>query len=271
MIFQNLISGSNPYYISIYDSNSFSYPTHMHHEIEILYCMEGEFTVRINNKKYEISKGYAIVIGSMLSHEFLKTDSSHTVMIIEIGPILLRESFSAITSTNFRKKIYNVNEETSGFGTLLKEIAREHQDKERFSELFITGNLYKLFGYLLKDISNSSDNTSAMNYTSPTHKIEKALELIYSNYTDDIAVDQAAILCGYCKSNFCKIFKQITGVGFHQYLNNYRVRNAEYLLLETNSSIEQVANMVGFSDSKSFCRVFKSHTGVTPGQYRNKE
>lgn len=79
------------------------------------------------------------------------------------------------------------------------------------------------------------------------------------------------MLCGYSKSNFCKIFKRITGEPFHGVLNGYRIRIACDLLDKTDYSVERIAGEVGFADTKTFCRVFKSVMGVTAGRFRKKD
>ena len=78
----------------------------------------------------------------------------------------------------------------------------------------------------------------------------------------------AADLAGYGKSNFCKIFKAITGDTFHNVLNRHRIENAYMYLSETDMTVADIGSEVGFSDTKSFCRVFKSIIGSTAGEYR---
>jgi YesN/AraC family two-component response regulator len=75
---------------------------------------------------------------------------------------------------------------------------------------------------------------------------------------------------GYSKSNFCRVFKRITGNTFHDILNQRRVEVAGFLLVQTNLDLEEIAQQVGFLDAKCFCRVFKKYTGKTPGTYRKQ-
>jgi len=81
-------------------------------------------------------------------------------------------------------------------------------------------------------------------------------------------VEDAAAVTGYGKSNFCKIFKNITGETFHDALNRRRVENACFYLRETAVTVTDIAPLTGFSDAKTLCRVFKAVTGMSPGQYR---
>jgi AraC-like DNA-binding protein len=82
-------------------------------------------------------------------------------------------------------------------------------------------------------------------------------------------VDDAANATGYGKSNFCKIFKLAYGESFHKILNRHRIENACYFLGETDFSVAEIAEKVGFIDIKTFYRVFKQVTGRTPCEFRN--
>ena len=81
-------------------------------------------------------------------------------------------------------------------------------------------------------------------------------------------MEEVAAATGYGKSNFCKIFKEVTGETFHSVLNKKRIQSACDLLSETNMQISEIAAQVGFMETKTFCRVFKSSMGISPGAYR---
>lgn len=58
---------------------------------------------------------------------------------------------------------------------------------------------------------------------------------------------------------------------FPALLNEYRVKDAQRLLEETEIAIKTVAFEVGFNSLASFNRVFREQTGETPSSYRNKK
>lgn len=43
---------------------------------------------------------------------------------------------------------------------------------------------------------------------------------------------------------------------------------AKPLLLQTEDSVTDIAQQVGYSNVNTFIRIFKKEEGVTPGQYR---
>lgn len=68
-----------------------------------------------------------------------------------------------------------------------------------------------------------------------------------------------------------KCFKAETGESLRDYINKYRIDAAKNLLLESNMTMKEIAEKVGFIDNNAFIRVFKKYEGVTPGVYRKTQ
>lgn len=79
------------------------------------------------------------------------------------------------------------------------------------------------------------------------------------------------------KSNIIsKLFKEVIGQNFVEYLLKVRINQAKHLLIEEQDvSIQDMGVRVGYLHAKTFIRLFRKETGVTPGEYRrhkiNKE
>ncbi len=58
------------------------------------------------------------------------------------------------------------------------------------------------------------------------------------------------------------------GTGFRTLVADLRRDAAIHLLARADLSLQQIAGMVGFSESSTFHRAFKKSTGVAPGEYR---
>ena len=86
----------------------------------------------------------------------------------------------------------------------------------------------------------------------------------------DLCLKTAAEHFGMKASTFSYRFKRVMGENFKEYAERLRIEASKTLLLETDESVESIADKVGFSSagSSSFIRAFKKSVGMTPKRYR---
>lgn len=271
MLYQKLLVGTEPYHVNLGPTTSFI--VHRHPEIEISFCLSGSYSITVNEKEYKVENGCLAVVNSMMPHEFVG-DGSGTRLTIEMGPAMLGEYFEPFIKHGFDVIIFDLkngeNELFKNLNGLLFEIAENHNNRPEFYELSLKANLYKIVWLLLQLCLQTKSKRVATKKQYEVEKIEKALEIIYKNYDTALNIETVSKQCGYTKSNFCKIFKNITGETFHNMLNKQRIEIACVHLRETGEAIEKIAQSTGFADTKSFCRTFKKIMGESAGSYRKK-
>lgn len=67
-----------------------------------------------------------------------------------------------------------------------------------------------------------------------------------------------------------RLFKQITGISFTEYLTKFRLDTASELLKNTDMTVNDISNEVGFTNSSYFYIIFKKYMECTPNQYRKQ-
>lgn len=267
MLYQKLLMGRNPFFISVGKNAAFE--IHRHPEIELSYCIEGAYDIVCENKQYQLKAGDFALIPPMAAHEF-PTGTDGQRMTIEVGFAFLGEFFKDFTSNChiYKKSDLQESPKYNELISLLNETAKISNSDLAFGELIIKGNLYKISALLLQTSANENAREAQNKKSADIKSIDLALEKIALSYHEPLTIEDISGMCGYSKSNFCKIFKSITGDTFHNLLNRHRVEVACMLLGETDRTIEKVAQETGFSDTKSFCRVFKKIMGKSAGKYR---
>lgn len=103
-----------------------------------------------------------------------------------------------------------------------------------------------------------------------SHYVEESIRYIHRYYAEEISQTSIADAIGISPSYLSKQFKEDLGIGFADFLCNYRLEKAKALLAQTEKSNKEIAGLVGFSDDAYFSRVFKKDTGITPKEYRKK-
>lgn len=67
---------------------------------------------------------------------------------------------------------------------------------------------------------------------------------------------------------FRKAFKEIYGKPIYQWYKEYRLEYSIGLLVNTNKSIIEIANEVGYCNPSKYAAAFYRYTEMTPQQYR---
>ncbi len=102
-------------------------------------------------------------------------------------------------------------------------------------------------------------------------RISKALKLMQDSPQNDWTLGSLASEIGMSRSVFFNQFKKLVHETPLSYLTNWRVRQAQKLLLTDNSNISEIATKVGYRSEAAFNRIFKSKTGQTPAVYRRSK
>ena len=101
--------------------------------------------------------------------------------------------------------------------------------------------------------------------------IIRAKEYIELNYMSSIlSLGDVAEELSINKSYLSTLFNEKLNIGFTDYVNGIRIKNAKNLLQNTEKSINDISLEVGFNTVQTFIKVFKKQVGITPGQFRKK-
>jgi AraC-like DNA-binding protein len=102
-------------------------------------------------------------------------------------------------------------------------------------------------------------------YDSCVNKIIEITEEDFSN--PQLSISFIAEELGYNSKYLSHIFKKKTGIGYTEYLQNFRIKYAISLFENGIDSIKNVALLSGYTDSLYFSTVFKNKTGTSPKNY----
>lgn len=102
------------------------------------------------------------------------------------------------------------------------------------------------------------------------NEIDAAIQYVTENYMKDLNMAMVANHVSLNYYYFSHSFKDTTGMSFVDFLKKTRIERAKELLKDSNYRIFEVAERVGYSDSKQFAKIFRSITGLSPKEYRSK-
>ena len=164
--------------------------------------------------------------------------------------------------------------EHSDFGMMMEETEAVRQI---FSSLYkvpdqIKGHYFKLKVieiFLLLSIISTTNHEKRSSYRKQQVDIVKAVnEHISTQFMKRITIDSLSDQFDIPTSTLKRCFKGVYGTTIHQYLKECRINAAKRLLQESDQSILEIANAVGYENGSKFTSAFKEATGVTPSAYR---
>lgn len=124
---------------------------------------------------------------------------------------------------------------------------------------------------LKKGMSNAVIDAYVSQYecdkkVSPT--LKPAIEYIYKNKSENITVESMAKVCHISQSYFSRLFSKEMGDSFSTYISKLKINWAKELLEESDMSVSQVSDELGFNEPGYFIKIFKKYEGITPSVYR---
>ncbi len=100
--------------------------------------------------------------------------------------------------------------------------------------------------------------------------VQRTKSMVHEFYDQGITLDEIAMKLNITPEYLGTQFHKEVGINFSTYIRDYRIKKAKELIIGTQLKLYEVANKVGYSDSKYFSQVFKECTGQLPTEYRKR-
>ena len=100
------------------------------------------------------------------------------------------------------------------------------------------------------------------------HGLQNVASYIADHYAFDIPLERLASIACMSESKLKSCFKRKFGCTITQYIQGRRMSQAEHLLIDTDFTMGQIAQMIGYTTSSRFAELFKKSTGILPIEYR---
>lgn len=103
------------------------------------------------------------------------------------------------------------------------------------------------------------------------HVISRVLAFLDKNCrSSDLSVGVVADYFDMSVSNLSHQFRQQTGQKISDYIMEKKLEYAKELLENSDYRIQDIAEMLGYTQTSNFTRKFRQHYGMTPGEYRSR-
>lgn len=271
------IENSTFYYFD-YDERNHSvnmeFP-HFHNFYEMMILLSPKAYHFVEGKRYDLVTNDLVLLAPSILHqsEYLPGGPSDRIII---GFMLPRQITSCATGYQEILSIFNSTSPIFRFHheeqNLLFKKLNEVVELSKSTQNNAVRNLmvhtkFTEFLYLLYEMKDR--NHYVPNIESGIKaKIYTITSYIHTHYSEAISLATLADTFYISPYYLSHQFKQVTGYTVVQYIQLTRIKNAQYLLLNSDSKITHIAETTGFSSFSQFNRVFRKFCGMSPSDFK---
>ncbi len=261
-------------------NRSLSY--HWHNEFEYCVVLTGTIGFTIEGNYIEAKQGDVVFINANSMHLATQVGENNAkVFTVSFLPALLvsndcstiyRKHFLPILQSSIKgflidnKKAYG-NDIMKSLVETYEVYARQNYDYE----LMCINLISRIWSLTISYLREYKDTISLPNINQDDEqKAKDILNYIHNCYSEDIKIDDIARHANTSRSGCFRCFRHYTNKSPIEYLIEYRLSQAIYLMMRTDKSITQIATECGFSNSSYFGKAFKQKYKMTPLQYKKE-
>lgn len=235
---------------------------HLHYHLELVYLYEGNCGVSLDSAEHLIPADSVFLSFPNQTHSYIPNENtSHFLMII--NPDVMPE-FSSL----FDRKIPETPVLTNvsaypELTALLRQIITERKTEEdKFSLPKLRGLICALFAELFRHmplVDRIRGNSQALN---------SVISFCSRNFNRELSLEILAEELHMSKYYISHLFGSRFNMKFNDYINSLRVSAACRYLCNTDKSITEISELVGFGTPRTFNRAFLKQFGKSPSEYR---
>lgn len=248
---------------------------HRHNEAQISYVTSGKVRYAMQDGEYELSEGEAIFINCNRLHEARPaSNGACTYLCVKFNPAVvcgddygLRGRYvEPVIKPSAPEAVLLDREASAEAEMAIREIGNLLNSRPFGSEIRINMEICRMW----LAVCSCTRGESAQSGTSYFEKlrIETLVDFIHRNYAEKVSLDDIANAAHISKGECCRIFKRLYHMTPFQYLVLYRLNRSIELLTDTDYSIAQIAQRVGFCSSSYYTKCFRKEFNCVPHKYR---
>ena len=149
----------------------------------------------------------------------------------------------------------------------LNEAYEEYISKDVCFRMPVRAHIYLLIASILRYYASSKTEMDRMIYHNVI-RLRPVIEYIAEHYAEKTYIETLADMITVSPDYFTKMFKDSIGKTPIEYINGLRINEAMRQLTESDKSMSDIADAIGFCNPNYFHKIFKQYTDKSPLAYR---
>lgn len=235
---------------------------HTHNHMELFFIVGGKGQFLINDQLYPVDVNNLVIINPNILH----TEVSLNAQPLEY--IVLGFEGIALANEDSSNGQFNILDhyESVEISGCLRNILREMEQKNPGYEDVCQAYMEILIIRLMRTTALAVP-TEPQTFSS-NRQCAAVRRYIDLHFKEALTLEQLAEEGHMNKYYLSHAFKREYGVSPINYMISRRIEESKYLLAETDLSMSQIAQLLGFSSLSYFSQVFRRTLGSSPMEYR---
>lgn len=234
---------------------------HLHRHIEIAYLTAGSACGYADAAVCELGPGDLFISFPNQVHRFV-SDGSEKYMLFIVNPDIVPEFCELLTTAIPESNMIPAASVPPQLPHLMRAMAASAVSRGENYDVILHGELLAFFGELLRCMRLGSPGAG------DTQVMRTVIDYCARNYTRPLSLTLLSEELHISKYYISHLFGSRLRVRFNDYVNSLRVAAACRYLRQSEMSVTEISEAVGFSTLRTFNRAFIRHIGVSPSDYR---
>ena len=236
---------------------------HTHNHLELFYIVGGKGQFLIEDQLYPVNANNLVIINPSVTHTEVSLNSQPLEYIV-LGIEGMELATAEHSNGQFSILDHFESLEITG---CLRNILREMEQKNTGYEDICQAYMEILIIRLMRNISFTVP--TAPQTASGNRQCAAVKRYIDLHFKEALTLEQLSEEAHMNKFYLSHAFKREYGISPINYMTHKRIEESKYLLAETDLSMSQIAQLLGFSSLSYFSQVFRKTQDVTPMEYRH--
>lgn len=246
-------------------------PKHWHNAIEIIYLLEGELDVAIENQTVHYMQNDCILINANVMHATQAVKPNRAILL------QIPMEFAELYISDIRQLLFVLDNTSPSpvrqtkldiFKSTLTQMQIVNDIQPEGFLLRFNSLLFELLFQLLHNFSIRVSMVNTNKRAKDLERLNTILGYIQHHYKRSISLAEIAETACLEAGYFCRFFKKNMGVTFLEYQNELRLSYIYRDIIATEDRIHDILERHGFVNYKLFRRMFFQHFHATPTQIR---
>lgn len=253
-----------------------AFPEHSHDYVEMVYMCRGTTTHRINGKELQLREGELLMLGQNARQSIEPAGEEDIAVNFIVRPEFFSETLPYLgeEETPLRRFIVGCLTGERETGSLLFQVRDILPVQNLLENLIYTlledtpnkrGILQMTMGLLFAQLLNYTQTLQFE--TAEQNAVVSVLRYMEENYRDGSLTEIAQRL-HYELPSLSRLIRRKTGKSYTELLQEKRLSQAAWLLRNTERTVDEIAQSVGYENMTYFHRLFRERFSQSPKQYR---